>query len=48
MKIKFLTLFLITLFAVNYQTSAQETTQKLLENAQKLSKKEGKSIFIKF
>ncbi|WP_166387229.1 thioredoxin family protein [Polaribacter sp. 11A2H] len=48
MKVKFLVLFITALLAVNYQTSAQESTKVLLEKAQKKAKKEGKSIFIKF
>ncbi|MCL7764612.1 thioredoxin family protein [Polaribacter sp. Z014] len=48
MKTKFLALFITSLFAFNQQVSAQESTKNLLENAQELAKKEGKSIFIKF
>ncbi|SDR97998.1 Thioredoxin-like [Polaribacter sp. KT25b] len=48
MKFKIITLFITTLLAVNFQVSAQETTDTLLKNAQEIAKKEGKSIFIKF
>ncbi|WP_282072373.1 thioredoxin family protein [Polaribacter atrinae] len=48
MKIKMITLFITALLAVNLQTSAQESTDTLLKNAQAIAKKEGKAIFIKF
>lgn len=48
MKAKALAFFITALFAVNFQTNAQENTNVLLEKAQLKAKKEGKSIFIKF
>ncbi|MDP5106813.1 MAG: thioredoxin family protein [Polaribacter sp.] len=48
MKIKIITLFITAFLAVNYQVSAQESTDTLLKKAQEIAKKEGKSIFIKF
>ena len=48
MKIKLITLFITTVFAFSLQTSAQESTEVLLKNAQEIAKKEGKAIFIKF
>ncbi|WP_339663622.1 thioredoxin family protein [uncultured Polaribacter sp.] len=48
MKIKIVTLFITAILAVNFQVSAQESTDTLLKNAQEIAKKEGKSIFIKF
>ncbi|PQJ72952.1 thioredoxin family protein [Polaribacter butkevichii] len=48
MKIKLITLFITTVFAFSLQTSAQESTDVLLKNAQAIAKKEGKAIFIKF
>ena len=48
MKFKIVVLFITTFLAVNFQVSAQESTETLLKNAQETAKKEGKSIFIKF
>lgn len=48
MKTKVLVFFITALFAINFQTNAQESTSILLEKAQAKAKKEGKSIFIKF
>ena len=48
MKIKIVILFITAFLAVNQQVSAQESTDILLQNAQEIAKKEGKSIFVKF
>ena len=48
MKIKILSLCLITFLAYNTKTTAQESTKVLLENARTKAQKEGKAIFIKF
>lgn len=52
MKIKVLVFFLVTVFAVNYQATAQKSTAErtadLLEKAQTKAKQEGKYIFVKF
>jgi len=48
MKIKISILFIAHLFLFNLQTSAQESTTTLLENAKVKAKKEGKAVFIKF
>jgi len=48
MKFKIVVLFITTFLAVNFQVSAQESTETLLKNAQEIAKKDGKSIFIKF
>ncbi len=48
MKVNVLVFFIAALFAVNFQTTAQESTASLLEKAQLKAKKEKKSIFVKF
>ena len=48
MKIKILSMCLITFLAYNAKTTAQESTKVLLENARTKAQKEGKAIFIKF
>ena len=48
MKIKIIVLFFTVFFAVNFETTAQESTTKLLEKAQIEAKKTGKKIFVKF
>jgi thioredoxin-related protein len=48
MKIKVFLFFVTVLFVVNFQATAQESTTTLLEKAQIIAKKEGKSIFVKF
>jgi thioredoxin-related protein len=48
MKIKVILFFIAAIFAVNFEATAQESTDALLEKAQTKAKKEGKSILVKF